>query len=158
MIIIKAIDKIIKYILVALMIVLSFLGVFQVVGRLIGTVPSWTEEAIRFLFVWASCIGAAIGIKEHIHIGIDVIVNLFPTNLRKVFDVIVQVLLLIFDFFIIKYGFQMVVKTMTQPSPALRLPMGYVYLAIPVMGILGIYYSVLEIVRIIRRKEGQTNA
>ena len=69
MIIIKTIDKIIKYILVALMVILSFLGVFQVVGRLAGVVPSWTEEAIRFLFIWASCVGAAIGIKEHIHIG-----------------------------------------------------------------------------------------
>lgn len=158
MIIIKTIDRIIKYILVALMIVLSFLGIFQVAGRLIGIVPSWTEEAIRFLFIWASCIGAAIGIKEHIHIGIDVIVNLFPFIVRKVIAVLVQVLLLVFDVFAVKYGFLMVAKTMTQPSPALRLPMGYVYLAIPVMGILGLYYSALEIVRIIRSKEGQTDA
>lgn len=158
MIVIKAIDKIIKYILVALMIVLSCLGVFQVVGRLIGVVPSWTEEAIRFLFVWASCIGAAIGIKEHIHIGIDVVVNLLPFNVRKICALVVQALLIVFDVFIIKCGFEMVAKTMTQPSPALRLPMAYVYLAVPVMGILGVYYSVQEIVRIIREKEVLTNA
>ena len=154
MIIIKTIDKIIKYILVALMVILSFLGVFQVVSRLAGVVPSWTEEAIRFLFIWASCVGAAIGIKEHIHIGIDVIVNLFPFIVRKIIAVIVQV----FDVFIVRYGFLLVTKTMTQPSPALRLPMGYVYLAIPVMGILGLYYSVLEIIQVIRSKEGQLNA
>lgn len=158
MIVIKVVDKIIKYILVALMIILSFLGVFQVAGRLAGVVPSWTEEAIRFLFVWASCIGAAIGIKEHIHIGIDVIVNLFSFTVRKLVAVLVQVLLLVFDVFIVRYGLLLVEKTMTQPSPALRLPMGYVYLAIPVMGILGLYYSVLEIVRIIRSKEGQADA
>ena len=157
MIIIKTIDKIIKYILVALMVILSFLGVFQVVSRLAGVVPSWTEEAIRFLFIWASCVGAAIGIKEHIHIGIDVIVNLFPFIVRKIIAVIVQVLLLVFDVFIVRYGFLLVTKTMTQPSPAL-LPMGYVYLAIPVMGILGLYYSVLEIIQVIRSKEGQLNA
>ena len=69
MIVVKAIDKIIYYFLVLLMAVMSILGVFQVVGRLVGVVPSWTEEAIRFLFIWASCVGAAIGIKEHIHIG-----------------------------------------------------------------------------------------
>lgn len=140
------------------MIVLSCLGVFQVVGRLIGVVPSWTEEAIRFLFIWASCIGAAIGIKEHIHIGIDVVVNLCPFKVRKAFAVLVQILLLVFDSFIIKYGLDMVAKTMAQPSPALRLPMAYVYLAVPVMGVLGVYYSVLEIVRIIREKEALTNA
>ena len=84
--------------------------------------------------------------------------NLFPFIVRKIIAVIVQVLLLVFDVFIVRYGFLLVTKTMTQPSPALRLPMGYVYLAIPVMGILGLYYSVLEIIQVIRSKEGQLNA
>lgn len=158
MIVTNIIDKTIKYILVALMAVLSFLGVFQVVGRAIGIVPAWTEEAIRFLFVWASCVGAAIGIKEHIHIGIDVIVNLLPKLGQKISAVLVQLILLGFDVFIIKVGFDMVQKTMTQPSPALRLPMGYVYLAVPVMGILGIWYSVLEIIKLIREKEAKADA
>ena len=153
MIVVKAIDKIIYYFLVLLMAVMSILGVFQVVGRLIGVVPSWTEEAIRFLFIWASCVGAAIGIKAHIHIGIDVIVNLLPFVARKVVDIVVQLGLVAFDVFIIKFGFDMVARTMTQASPALRLPMAYVYLAVPVMGILGLYYSIFEIVRIIRAKK-----
>ena len=153
MIVVKAIDKIIYYFLVLLMAVMSILGVFQVVGRLIGVVPSWTEEAIRFLFIWASCVGAAIGIKAHIHIGIDIIVNLLPFVARKVVDIVVQLGLIAFDVFIIKFGFDMVARTMTQASPALRLPMAYVYLAVPVMGILGLYYSIFEIVRIIRAKK-----
>ena len=158
MIVTNIIDKVIKYILIALMAVLSFLGVFQVVGRAIGVVPAWTEELIRFLFVWASCVGAAIGIKEHIHIGIDVIVNLLPKLGQKISAILVQVILLGFDAFIIKVGFDMVQKTMTQPSPALRLPMAYVYLAVPVMGILGIWYSVLEIIKLIREKEEKADA
>ena len=158
MIVVKVIDKVIKYFLVVLMVVLSALGVFQVVGRVIGVIPAWTEEAIRFLFIWASCVGAAIGIKEHIHIGIDVLVNLLPHLGRQICAILVQVLLIAFDIFLIKYGFDLVSNTMMQPSPALRLPMGYVYLAIPVMGILGIWYGVLEIIRIAREKEGQANA
>ena len=153
MIVVKAIDKIIYYFLVLLMAIMSILGVFQVVGRLVGVVPSWTEEAIRFLFIWASCVGAAIGIKAHIHIGVDVIVNLLPFVARKVVDIVVQLGLMAFDVFIIKFGFDMVARTMTQASPALRLPMAYVYLAVPVMGILGLYYSIFEIVRIIRTKK-----
>lgn len=153
MIVVKAIDKIIYYFLVLLMAIMSILGVFQVVGRLVGVVPSWTEEAIRFLFIWASCVGAAIGIKAHIHIGVDVIVNLLPFVARKVVDIVVQLGLMAFDVFIIKFGFDMVARTMTQASPALRLPMAYVYLAVPVMGILGLYYSIFEIVRIIRAKK-----
>jgi len=158
MIVTNVIDKTIKYILVALMAILTVLGVYQVVGRAVGAVPAWTEELIRFLFVWASCVGAAIGIKEHIHIGIDVVVNLLPFIGRKICAVLVQLMLVAFDVFIIKVGFDMVAKTMTQPSPALRLPMGYVYLAVPVMGILGIWYSVLEIIKLIREKEAKADA
>lgn len=153
MIVVKAIDKVIYYFLVLLMAIMSILGVVQVLGRLVGFVPSWTEEAIRFLFIWASCVGAAIGIKAHIHIGVDVIVNLLPFVVRKVVDVVVQLGLIAFDVFIIKYGFDLVSRTMTQASPALRLPMGYVYLAVPVMGILGVYFSVYEIIKIVRAKE-----
>lgn len=156
MIVVKAIDKVIYYFLVLLMAIMSILGVVQVLGRLVGFVPSWTEEAIRFLFIWASCVGAAIGIKAHIHIGVDVIVNLLPFVVRKVVDVVVQLGLIAFDVFIIKYGFDLVSRTMTQASPALRLPMGYVYLAVPVMGILGVYFSVYEIIQIVRAKEVET--
>lgn len=156
--VIKTVDDIIKWFLVIIMAILTVLGVFQVIGRVFGVVPPWTEEAIRFLFIWASCVGAAIGIKEHIHIGIDVIVNLFPFKVRKGFEILVQLLLILFDIFLIVYGFQMSTKTMNQPSPALRLPMGYVYLSIPVMGILGIFYSAQEIVAIIRKKEEAANA
>ena len=77
---------------------------------------------------------------------------------QKISAILVQLLLLGFDVFIIKVGFDMVQKTMTQPSPALRLPMGYVYLAVPVMGILGIWYSVLEIIKLIREKEAKADA
>ncbi len=156
--ILRAIDTIIKYILVLLMAVISFLGIFQVVMRTLGVVPAWTEESIRFLFIWSICIAAAIGIKEKIHIGIDVFVNLLPKLGRQIVEVVVQLVLIVFDVFIIIYGFNLVAKTAAQPSPALRLPMSYVYLAIPVLGILGAFYSIQEVVRIILKRREPNNA
>ncbi len=149
----KIIDEFIKYLLVLLVAVLSVLGIYQVIGRSLGHAPAWTEESIRFLFVWATCVGAAVGVKEHIHIGIDVLVKLLPRVGQKVMAVIVQLILCVFDVFLLRAGSMLVQKTMTQPSPAMRLPMGYVYLAVPVLGGLGLFYSIREIVRIIREKE-----
>lgn len=140
------------------MAVISFLGIFQVVMRTLGVVPAWTEESIRFLFIWSICIAAAIGIKEKIHIGIDVFVNLLPKLGRQIVEVVVQLVLIVFDVFIIIYGFNLVAKTAAQPSPALRLPMSYVYLAIPVLGILGAFYSIQEVVRIILKRREPNNA
>ncbi len=143
------IDTAIKYLLVVLVAVLSVLGIYQVIGRALGHAPAWTEESIRFLFVWATCVGAAVGVKEHIHIGIDVLVNLLPKLGRKVVAIIVQLILCCFDVFLLRAGSMIVQKTMNQPSPAMRLPMGYVYLAIPVLGGLGLFYSIREIVKIV---------
>ena len=155
--IIKVIDEAIKAVLVILMIALSVLAFYQVVSRSFWKVPSWNEEAIRFLFVWASCLGAAVGIKEHVHIGIDVVVNLLPEMGKNYVAILVQIVLLFFDAFIIKYGFELVSMTLHQPSPALRLPMGYVYLAVPVLGVLGAFYSLVEIGKIVQTIKGAGN-
>ncbi len=138
----KFIDRAIKYILVALMIVISVLSFYQVITRYALLNPStWSEEAIRYLFIWASCLGAAIGIKENIHIGIDVIVNLLPKPIRKVIDLLVQVILVGFGGTMCFYGWKLVGKTMNQLSPALHLHMGSIYLAIPAMGVLIMMYA-----------------
>lgn len=151
--ILKVIDEIVKYFLVLLVAVLSVLGIYQVVGRALGHAPAWTEESIRFLFVWATCVGAAIGVKEHIHIGIDVLVNLLPRVGKKIVAVVVQLVLCCFDVFLLRAGIMIMQKTANQPSPALRVPMSYVYMAVPVLGALGLFYSIREIVKIIREKE-----
>ena len=146
--VLNVIDDIVKYFLVLLVAAISILGMYQVVGRLLGHVPAWVEEMIRFLFVWASCVGAAVGVKEHIHIGIDVLVNLLPQIGQRIIAIVVQVILCGFDVFLIKFGINLVNQTMKQPSAGLQIPMGYVYWAIPVLGGLGIFYSVREIVRL----------
>ena len=146
--VLNVIDDIVKYFLVLLVAAISILGMYRVVGRLFGHVPAWVEELIRFLFVWASCVGAAVGVKEHIHIGIDVLVNLLPQIGRRIIAIVVQVILCGFDVFLIKFGINLVNQTMKQPSAGLQIPMGYVYWAIPVLGGLGIFYSIREIVRL----------
>ena len=146
--VLNVIDDIVKYFLVLLVAAISILGMYQVVGSLLGHVPAWVEEMIRFLFVWASCVGAAVGVKEHIHIGIDVLTNLLPKLGQRIVAIIVQVILCGFDVFLIKFGVNLVNQTMKQPSAGLQIPMGYVYWAIPVLGGLGIFYSVREIVRL----------
>ena len=144
--VLNVIDDIVKYFLVLLVAAISILGMYQVVGRLFGRVPAWVEELI--LFVWASCVGAAVGVKEHIHIGIDVLVNLLPQIGRRIIAIVVQVILCGFDVFLIKFGINLVNQTMKQPSAGLQIPMGYVYWAIPVLGGLGIFYSIREIVHL----------
>jgi C4-dicarboxylate transporter DctQ subunit len=43
----------------------------------------WAVELTVFLFAWMVLVGASYGVKKHFHIGVDVVINLAPSGLRK---------------------------------------------------------------------------
>jgi len=48
----------------------------------------WAVELTVFLFAWMVLVGASYGVKQNFHIGVDVVINLAPKNLRKTFALI----------------------------------------------------------------------
>ncbi len=44
----------------------------------------WAIEATVFLFAWLVLMGASYGVKKHVHIGVDVIVNLVSPRWRYI--------------------------------------------------------------------------
>jgi len=149
--ILKHFHTIVKWFLAILMMVIAALTFYQVFMRyLFNSAPSWSEELVRFLFIWCSFVAAAIGIKERIHIGIDVFVSLLPAKIRSLTEILVNLGIILFSSFMIRYGWSVTMMTQRQPSPALGLPMSWVYLSIPVMGVLLVLYCSLEIINIVR--------
>ncbi|AYO31218.1 MAG: hypothetical protein PWR12_1477 [Eubacteriaceae bacterium] len=149
-------NKIVQYFLAFLMMAITALTFYQVVMRYVfKSAPFWSEEMVRFLFIWVSFVAAAIGIKEHIHIGIDALVNIFPKPVQKIINVLVYTVISIFGAALIYYGWPVVVMTSNQPSPALGIPMSYVYASLPIMGAMVIFYSLFEVAVLLRNvKEG----
>ncbi len=147
--ILKYFNTFIKWSLALMMMAIAALTFYQVFMRyLFNSAPSWSEELVRFLFIWCSFVAAAIGVKERIHIGIDVFVNFLSVKARSLMEIVVNVGIIVFSGYMIKYGWAVTVMTRRQPSPALGLPMSWVYLSIPVMGVLLILYCSLELIGI----------
>lgn len=48
----------------------------------------WALELTVFMFAWMVLVGASYGVKKHFHIGVDVVINLAPDHLRKVYALI----------------------------------------------------------------------
>ncbi len=44
----------------------------------------WALELTVFLFAWLVLMGASYGVKKHIHIGVDVVINLLPPLAKRV--------------------------------------------------------------------------
>ncbi|NSW92679.1 MAG: TRAP transporter small permease [Firmicutes bacterium] len=150
------INRILQYFLAVLMMVITALTFYQVVMRYVfKSAPFWSEEMVRFLFIWVSFVAAAVGIKEHVHIGIDALVNIFPKPVQKVVNILVYLVISIFGATLAYFGWPVVVMTHNQPSPALGIPMSYVYISVPVMGAMIIVYSLFEVIAMLRNaKEG----
>lgn len=48
----------------------------------------WALELTVFLFAWMVLVGASYGVKKHFHIGVDVVINMAPEGLRKIYALI----------------------------------------------------------------------
>jgi C4-dicarboxylate transporter DctM subunit len=103
---------------------------------------AWTEELSRFLFVWGSFLGSAIAIRQHGHFGIDLLIKKFNPRLRKWIFVLHAVAIWGFLAILFYYGWLQVQRTHLQLSPAMRIPMSYVYFIMP----LACLFMIIELI------------
>ncbi len=147
----KTLTKIFRYLLAICMILMVVVTTYQVIMRYcFNNSPSWTEEFVRFIFVWVSFIAAALGIQEKIHIGIDAVVMHLPKKIQRYIQIFVLVLLGSFGIYTGYTAIPVMKITKTQLSPAMRVPMNYIYLAMLVFGILSVLYASVEIAKTAR--------
>ncbi len=141
----QKIDKVLEHILVALMAINTLDVLWGVFTRYVmGAQASWSEELARFLLIWIGILGAAWASGKNMHLSID----LFPSSLdpvrrRKLYKYI-DVLIIIFAFFVMVIGGARLVYVtfiLGQVSAALQLPLAWVYIVLPISGLLVIYYK-----------------
>jgi TRAP-type transport system small permease protein len=117
-------------------VIMTIMIFLQVIFRYVIKAPlSFSEELARYMFVWSVAMGSALALRKRQHIGVEVVVEWLPVRVRDKVKTVGGLFSLLFFGLLVWYGFVMVGATMDQLSPALLLPMGYVYLAIPTSGI-----------------------
>lgn len=124
--------------------------------------PAWSMEASRYLFIWMVILSAVLITREQSHIQITFVVNLLPEKLRFIWSNIIQMLMLAFCWIMIQQGVSILPMVSEASSPILGISMGWLYLSIPVGGILmGVYILetiVLSLSDYFRKKEKGENS
>ncbi len=92
----------------------------------------WATEVPNFLLVWIVFLGAAVAWHEGKHIAFTVLTEKLPPVPRRALEIAVCLLLLGFFGFLCVTGMELVERTMQSRSEALKLPLGYLYLCIPI--------------------------
>lgn len=143
----RSVDRIILGVTVPLMILMLGCVVWQVIARYgLSMSTSYSDELSRFLFIWISLLGAAYVLGKRGHIAITGLVEMTPPRLRQGFELFSLALVMVFTVAIlIGGGWLLVIKALGngQISPAMQVPIGYVYMVIPLSGILTVFYTLL---------------
>lgn len=121
---------------VVLMSLMTLLIFIQVIMRYVFSASlSWSEELARYLFIWLIYLGISYGCKIMKHIKIDAALMLFPKKIRPVIMIVGDVIFFAFAIYITVTGFQLcgMQIQLSKSSPAMQLPLQYVYAA-PMVG------------------------
>ena len=140
------------YIIAILFATTIFIVAAQVIFRYVfNSSLTWSEELVRYLFSWIIFLGAALAIKNGTHIRVDFLVNKLPAKISRFLKLFNYVVISAFLILLAILGFMLVVRTANTLSPALSLPINYVfYASLPVTGLLGIYYAIARIISTLR--------
>lgn len=120
-----------------------FIAVFlQVFFRYVIPFPLvWTEELARYLCVWITFLGAAIGFREKGHIVVEILLNRLSPRSRLVHGIIINIVTALFLLSAFIGSLEMMQRT--HGILAITMPFirnSYVYLALPVGIILSWIY------------------
>jgi TRAP-type C4-dicarboxylate transport system permease small subunit len=91
----------------------------------------WAEEASRYAMVWLTFLGAGLVLRYGGHIGIDTLERNLP-RIAPAIRAAIFLLLAMFFCVMIVVGIRYAILTWGQTTPVLEIPIGAVYLAMPV--------------------------
>ena len=145
----KNIDRALEFFLVVLMGSLVIDVVWQVASRFIFKDPSsFTDELATFLLIWVGLAGAAYVKGKNEHLAIDILhTKLSPFQVNRMM-IFINFLIIVFSMAIMVAGGIWLVYTRFvtgQLSAALQIPVGYVYMIVPISGLLMAYYAADDI-------------
>ncbi len=140
----EKIDRGLEMVLLGLFSIMLISVIWQVFSRFIlGSPSTITDELSSFGLIWVGLLGAAYATGKNLHLAID----LLPTELvqknRVFFDGFVLLSISVFSLAVLVIGggrLSWITFVLEQRSAAMQLPLGIIYLILPVSGLLIIYY------------------
>jgi TRAP-type C4-dicarboxylate transport system permease small subunit len=134
--VLKFIDEHVEEIFIAVMMGYFVIAtILQVLFRFVLRIPaSWTEETAKYTFIWMTFVGSSLGAKNFGHIRVDMLENALKGPSKLALNLFCQVMFLLFAVILTVVGINMLISLSTRPqiSAALKIPMQWVYAALPV--------------------------
>ncbi len=153
----RIIDRALAALLIVLMSLMVLVVSWQVATRyLLNSPSSYTEELATYLLIWISLLGAAYALRVRAHLGLDILVRRLRADRQRSMRMFAHSVIIVFSLVVLVFGggwLVYVTLDLNQLSAAFQVPVGYVYLALPLSGLLMTYYSGIAIHSLMQRNE-----
>lgn len=139
------IDSVLEKLVLLILVIMLFSVVWQVFSRFVLRAPSTiTDEVSSFSLIWLGLLGAAYAAGKNLHLAIDLIPEKVVKKRQNLFNGIVFISVAVFAFTVMIIGGARLCQLsfeFGQTSATLEIPLGFIYLVVPISGILICYYS-----------------
>jgi TRAP-type transport system small permease protein len=133
-----------RVVIASLMAAIALLTLAQVFWRYGLQSPlQWSEEVARYCFVWVTFLGAAALMRmREGHPAIDTLYLHVGPRMQRVMDITSRLAVIAASLAIAVGGFRMVQLQWQQLSPSLEIPMAWIYAAMGVGPLIGIFWVI----------------
>jgi TRAP-type C4-dicarboxylate transport system permease small subunit len=150
----QIIDKTLEWVLVFFMSILVLDVLWQVISRYVMNSPSsFTDELAGFLLIWVGLLGATYVAGKREHLAIDLMLQRSSPKKKYILEMIISTVIILFAITVMIVGGIWLVYTrfyLSVKSAALGLPLGVVYLVLPVSGILITYFDIDNMYKMVK--------
>lgn len=135
------------------LIVSVFLTFTEVILRYgFGSSLGYTHELVVYLLIFTGLVGASIGVREKVHLGVDIIIQQFPYPFQKLVTITSLTICTLFCLFVSIIGYQhiQIIMQFGQVTPEMEIPLYIPKLIIPIAFGLMTMRFIQEIIKVVK--------
>ena len=123
----------------------------QVFGRyVLNDTPTWAEALALVLVIWVTMFGAAVGVRDAGHIGMESLLVLVSERVRNKLEIVIHVLSGVFGAMMAWYGAVLAQSVMGYKIPTLGIPEGLNQVPVSIAGALILLFSIEHIIALVK--------
>ena len=150
----QRIDILLEKFVAAILAILVVDVLWQVISRYILSSPSsFTDELAGFLLIWVGLFGAAYVAGKKEHLAIDLLLQRSGPARKKFLEIFISICIVLFSFSVFVVGGTWLVYTrfaLEVKSAALEIPLGYVYIVLPISGLLIVFFTIDNVLNFLK--------
>lgn len=157
----KIMDKVLSAACAVLLSFMTLLATYQVISRYVFSSPStMSEDLLSYSFVWVSLLGTALVFGQKDHMSLSIFSDRLVGVNKFVLSIFTELLIMFIAIIVFLFGGTQVVGVgAIQISPTLNISMDWIYIVLPISGVLIIIYNCINIIQLIQqfnesKKEG----